>query len=59
MKISKISLVYNGSVLTGLALVGAGVWQFSHGAALTTVGALILSFTIYATERVNRARGDG
>lgn len=58
MKISKISLVYNGSLLSGLALVGAGIWQFSHGAALIAVGALVLALTIYGAERLNRQRGE-
>lgn len=59
MKISKISLVYNGSVITGLGLVGVGVWQLSHAASLITVGALILALTLYGAERLYRAAPGG
>lgn len=60
MKMSKISLVYNGSLLTGLALVGSGLWQFSPGAALAIVGVLILVFTVYGAERLARfQKGNG
>jgi hypothetical protein len=59
MKISKISLVYNCSLTAGLGLIAAGVWQFSHGAAGIVVGALVLAFTVYGAERMNRGRAPG
>lgn len=55
MKLS-FGVVYNASVSAGLILVGCGVWQFSHGAALICVGALVLVLTVYAAERVARLR---
>ena len=58
MKLS-FGTVYNASIIGGLALIGAGLWQISHGLARTTVGALVLALTIYGAERLARLRGVG
>ncbi|WP_172411513.1 hypothetical protein [Burkholderia pseudomallei] len=39
--------VYNASLLTGVALIGAGVALISIPAALVAVGTLVLTFTVF------------
>lgn len=41
-------IVYNASMLVGLALIGAGVAIWSIAAALVTVGALVIGLTLAA-----------
>lgn len=59
MRIDRISLVYNGSLLVGLGLVFGGAWQFNHGAALLCTGALVLAFTVYGNERLLKKQSEG
>lgn len=48
--------VYNGSVLLGLALIGAGAERaFGAAEALLTVGALVLAFAVF--ERLLARKG--
>lgn len=44
--------VYNISILTGVAMISAGVSLYSLPAGLITCGALILSLTVYSVERL-------
>lgn len=41
-------IIYNASMLAGLAMIGGGVAIWSVAAALVTVGALVISLTLAA-----------
>jgi len=47
-------IVYNTAIAAGILLTSAGVGLWSPAAGLTTAGALILAFTVYAAERIGR-----
>lgn len=54
----KFSLVYNCSILAGVAFVAAGVAMLYGAAwALLVTGALVLALTIYAGHLATRGKG--